>query len=350
MAPRRAQEPFEPMQGELDLRDTETERSWLADLLEGSRLYRTSKDYLALLDFVSRLRNFAPFNAMLLQIQKPGLTYAASAWDWKTRFNRTIKEGARPLVILWPFAPVAFVFDVLDTAGDKLPADIAQTFHATGPVTEETLQRHYKLLDSRGIHVARIPEGDGNAGRIMAVRPSKKDKEKPDYQVRINQTHDLNVQFVTLAHELGHLFLGHLGPDQYLKVAKRPRPDHAQRELEAESLAYLVCNRRGVTSKSQSYLANYVAANTTVGTLDLDTLFKAAGQVEAVLGIAAETLFPPRPVAKPRTVSKPKPRPKRPSRPAAIEMPDLFASGAPETAPPGASRLLPTTGTTPRPG
>ena len=92
----------------------DAERSLLADLLEDSRLYHTSKDYADLLDFVSRLRNFAPFNAMLLHVQKPGLTFAASAWDWKTRFNRTIKEDARPLVILWPFCPVALVYDVLD--------------------------------------------------------------------------------------------------------------------------------------------------------------------------------------------------------------------------------------------
>jgi len=32
-----------------------------------------------LLNFVIRLRNFAPFNAMLLQVQKPGLRFAASA-------------------------------------------------------------------------------------------------------------------------------------------------------------------------------------------------------------------------------------------------------------------------------
>lgn len=74
----------------------DAERSLLADLLELSRLYHTSKDYLELLDFASRLRNFAPFNAMLLQIQRPGLTYAASEYDWQTRFNRTIKEDARP--------------------------------------------------------------------------------------------------------------------------------------------------------------------------------------------------------------------------------------------------------------
>jgi hypothetical protein len=69
----------EPKQSELDLQNTDAERSLLADLLESSRLYRTGKDYRGLLDFVSRLRNFAPFNAMLLQIQKPGLMYAASA-------------------------------------------------------------------------------------------------------------------------------------------------------------------------------------------------------------------------------------------------------------------------------
>ncbi len=127
-------------------------------------------------------------------------------------------------MILWPFSPVALVFDVLlDTEGDDpLSNDIAQTFHAT--------------------------------------------------------------------------FLGHLSrPDKSLKISQRPPLKHAQEELEAESLAYLVCQRHGVESKSQSYLADDVLAKTTVGALDLDTLIKAAGQVEMALGIAAETLFAPKP-------------------------------------------------------
>lgn len=57
--------------------ETEAARSLLDQLLEDSRLYTQSADYKALLD----LRNFAPFNAMLLQVQKPGLSYAASARD-----------------------------------------------------------------------------------------------------------------------------------------------------------------------------------------------------------------------------------------------------------------------------
>ena len=86
----------------------------LDPLLSDARLYKTSKDYEELLDFVAKLPNFAPFNAMLLQLQKPGLTYAASAYDWKVRFGCYPKEDARPLIILWPFGPVAFVYDVMD--------------------------------------------------------------------------------------------------------------------------------------------------------------------------------------------------------------------------------------------
>ena len=111
-----------------NLFETEAARSLLDQLLEDSRLYTQSKDYQELLDFVIRLRNFAPFNAMLLQVQKPGLSYAASARDWRERFGRSPKEGARPLLILWPFGPVALVYDVQDTEGRPLPEDVCVIF------------------------------------------------------------------------------------------------------------------------------------------------------------------------------------------------------------------------------
>jgi hypothetical protein len=69
---------------QMDLQfDTEEARSLLDQLLTDWRLHTQSEDYKDLLDFVIRFRNFAPFNAMLLQIQKPGLCYAASAPDWR---------------------------------------------------------------------------------------------------------------------------------------------------------------------------------------------------------------------------------------------------------------------------
>ena len=54
---------------------------------------------------------------MLINIQGSGSVYVASAYEWRNIFNRTIKLGARPLVILRPFGPVAFVFELNDTEG-----------------------------------------------------------------------------------------------------------------------------------------------------------------------------------------------------------------------------------------
>jgi len=104
-------------------------------------------------------------------------------------------------------------------------------------------------------------------------------------------THEPSVQFATLTHELAHLYLGHLGPDAYLKIANRDRPSHDQQELEAESVSYLVCSRNGVTSRAADYLANYVSAHTTMGNLDLYWILKAAGQIESILGLSVKIRF-----------------------------------------------------------
>lgn len=265
-------------------------RYLLDKLLSDSRLYRKSKDYKALLDFVARLRNFAPFNAMLLQVQKPGLSYAASADDWQARFGRTIKEGARPLLILWPFGPVALVYDVLDTEGKPLPQDVT-AFFAHGAIDDQRLIDFIPMLSRKGIDWLNVDTGDQRAGLIRVVQRPATNTEKTQYRIHINRNHTAATQFTTLAHELAHLFLGHLGPDKWLNVPERPSLAHAQRELEAESVAFLVCKRNGVTSKSETYLANFVDQFTTVENVDLYQVMRAAGQVETILGLSTYTKY-----------------------------------------------------------
>jgi len=274
--------------------EAEAARSLLDQLLTDSRLYTQSKDYKELLDFVVRLRNFAPFNAMLLQIQKPGLSYAASAEDWLLRFGRRPKEGARPLLILWPFGPVALVYDYLDTEGKDLPADVA-SFFARGAITAEQMASFEPLMFKKNIELYWVDTGDRSAGLIRVLRRATNEKEATRYRMHINRNHEPAVQFTTLAHELAHLFLGHLGPDKKLDIPDLPRGEHARRELEAESVAYLVCARNGVQSKSETYLKNYVTQNTTIDHLDLYQIMRAAGQIETLLGLTAHTKF-----AKPR--------------------------------------------------
>jgi hypothetical protein len=278
-----------------DLFETEGVRSLLDQLLEDSRLYIRSEDFKALLDFVVKLRNFAPFNAMLLQVQKPGLSHAASARDWRERFGRWPKEAARPLVILWPFGPVSLVYDVMDTDGETLPEDVA-IFFAHGAIDETRLKSLKEKVAKKNIEWYAIDAGDQRAGSIR-VRWAGTEKEATLYRMQINQNHAPAVQFTTLTHELGHLCLGHLGPDKKLNVPERSRLDHSQKELEAESVAYLVCERNGVHSKSETYLFKYVQPNTTIENIDLYQVMRAAGQVETLLGLTANMRYASPPLA-----------------------------------------------------
>lgn len=275
---------------QLDIFETHSARSLLDQLLTDSRLYTQSKDYKELLDFVVRLRNFAPFNAMLLHVQKPGLSFAASAEDWRDRFGRRPKTGARPLLILWPFGPVALVYDVQDTEGKDLPKDVA-CFSAQGAIDQDRIAAFIGLVSRKSIECHMIDAGDAGAGSIRVIKRPADPKDATVYRILINRNHFPPIQFATIAHELAHLFLGHFGPDRALGVPGRPRMDHAQIEFEAESVSYLVCARNRVDSRSQTYLSKYVTEKTTIDNIDIYQVMRAAGQLESLLGLTAHTMF-----------------------------------------------------------
>ncbi len=262
----------------------EDARNLLDQMLVDTKLYYRGKDFKALLDFVVRLRNFAPFNAMLLNIQKPGLSYAASKHDWWDKFRRFPKEDSRPLIILWPFGPVALVYDVQDTEGHELPKD-AFSFTAKGEMSHEEFNSFIVRCEIKGITCKMVDKGDKMAGSIRTVKRAINKGDRPEYEVKINKNHEPLVQFTTMVHELAHLYLGHLGIDIVLKAPTRQNTSLFQRELEAESLTYLVCSRHGVEPRSHTYLAGYVDNNLTIDNVDIYQIMRAAGQVENLLGL-----------------------------------------------------------------
>jgi hypothetical protein len=162
---------------------------------------------------------------------------------------------------------VALVFDVSDTESAALPEAVLNPFPAKGNMKEWEIKGYAALLGKKGIEVRLIVYGGGKAVSVQAngseeepviKHPSYDAKIPSRYIIRVNSLHDPNTQFATIAHELAHIYLGHLGKDQYLKIPKRSRSTHELAELEAESVSYLVCERNGVHSKAEAYLVDYL--------------------------------------------------------------------------------------------
>ena len=259
----------------------ESARAIVDQLIADTRLYNTAEKVKELLDFTARLRNIAPFNAMLLHIQKPGLSYAARAKDWKTRFRRNIRKNSRPLVILKNFGPVEFVYDILDTEGPDLP-DSAFSFPSVGTVPVHWLLEVQRRLHLKGIEITWMDHGDHSAGHAQCLHNYNDKNNFNIFGIGLNQNHTPATQAVTLFHELAHIYLGHCGGDDKRGIKFNRPKDLALREIEAETVAYLVAKRTGLSPRSESYLEKYQGS---FHELDLHRIMKVASALEKLLDL-----------------------------------------------------------------
>lgn len=260
--------------------------------------YRRTADFKKLLDFVVKFRHLAPYNAMLIHIQKPGSTYVASAADWNCRFNRKVKPGARPLLILKPFGPVSFVFEYNDTDGHPLPNDLVRPFKSDAPISEWQLKRLINGARYDGIDVFYEKYGTDLTGHIQYCDPIQYlnikcgDKEyliQSNYAIVLNEELQVQEQFITLLHELGHFYCGHINCNHMKWLPDRTFLDNAEEEFEAEITCYLVCKRLGIENPSSvKYLDGYLQGNDSIPYVSVDTILRAAGIIETLLSGAAK--------------------------------------------------------------
>lgn len=257
--------------------------------------YRKSTEFKELFEFVRKFPHIAPYNAMLIHIQKPGSQFVASATDWVQKFKRSIKPGARPLVILRPFGPVAFVFELGDTYGtDPFPEELINPFKVQGEVTANDYNRLIENLKSDGILCSEAEYGTSSAGFVeinasnqeeRIVRKKKEIWIKILFNMVVNKTHPMETRFATVLHELGHIYCGHLGtPDPKWKGwENRHHLKLNQKEFEAESVCWLVCERMGIKNPSAEYLSGYLDNNDSIPDISIDTVLKAAGIIESLV-------------------------------------------------------------------
>lgn len=60
-------------------------------------------------------RQYHPYNALLLLLQLPAVSYVLPAYRWEQDYRRRIRPDAQPLMALVRGGPVMFVFDIPQT-------------------------------------------------------------------------------------------------------------------------------------------------------------------------------------------------------------------------------------------
>jgi antirestriction protein ArdC len=94
-----------------------------------------------------------------------------------------------------------------------------------------------------------------------------------------------------MAHELGHIFCGHLGgcttratSDEESSWPNRTWLGKHEKEVEAEAAAYLVASRAGLVAASAEYLSVH-ASRADIAAIDIDLIVRAAARVERLAKI-----------------------------------------------------------------
>lgn len=287
----------------------------LNGLYDLARDYRTSERFYQMMRFCAKMRHLKPYNAMLAYIQMPGAVYVMYNYDWE-KLGRILKPNARPIVIL-NFKPVGVIYDISDTMtdpeaknkyNDQRIMDEIESMNSIARMNNKSvdLDLLYRNLNLNGIAVDdRMLAGSSYSAKIELLKNpilskfelTKKNWIKYDlpYLLSINHHASEGETINSVIHELAHLFCCHLPfPKEWITRKKilstktkglfEPWTvrtiSHEAREIEAESVAWIVCAHIGIVTKSEIYISSYLKDSTEMPKeVSFDAIFKAANYI-----------------------------------------------------------------------
>jgi hypothetical protein len=255
--------------------------STIDTLLRESTAYRNSRSFQEMVSFMANFRDYAPFNNMLVKLQNPSCSFYATQRDWNKRFSRSIKEDARPMMILAPMHPVMLVYDLDSTEGPPLPEELLNFGKFQGQWNPERLARTVTNASHRDlIRIDTRELSSTHAGFATITLNLLLGQDGVKMRIVLHLGLDGPSRYGVLLHELAHIYLGHLGGDADGWWPSRGDLTRGAMEVEAEAVAYIVSRRAGLKGASSQYVSRYLSGEEMLKAISLDQIAKVAGRVE----------------------------------------------------------------------
>lgn len=237
-----------------------------------------SENYQNYLNTMSKFHNYSLNNTILIAMQKPDATHVAGFNTWKNDFERNVMKGQKGIKII---APSPYKVKVQQEVKD--PATGRPVIGADGkPVTEETER---KIPAYKVVSVFDVSQTEGKELPTIGADMLTGDVERyGDFFAALEQASPTPIGFEeihsgakgyyshedkriaiqegmselqtlkTAIHEIAHARLHDI---DLTAEQEQARPDRRTREVEAESVAYTVCQHYGLDTSEYSF--GYVA-------------------------------------------------------------------------------------------
>ena len=218
-----------------------------------------SGKYAEYLQAMSKFHRYSLNNCILIAMQCPAATMVAGYRKWQDEFGRQVKRGERAIRILAPMTRKVKLM-VADEDGNEHEQEVKYTTYRAVPV--------FDLSQTEGKELPGICRRlDGNEGtelidKVIAAAPvpvQYKDIEgtangyysRTEGLIAVQKDLSPMQTIKTLIHEVAHATL-------HCEDGEQAEADRSTKEVQAESIAYTVCNYFGIDTSEYSF--GYVAA------------------------------------------------------------------------------------------
>ena len=263
--------------------DAKTEKQKVQEITEkleqGIKELFESEKYKTYLNTMSRFHNYSFNNTMLIAMQKPDATLVAGFKAWQKNFDRHVKKGEKGIRIL---APAPYKIKEEQEKLDPITGEIMLDKNGM-PITEEV---EIKIPAFRVVPVFDVSQTDGKELPDIGVNElsgSVEDYEDfmqaltevspvpityediegeakgyfhtTDHRIAIQEGMSQSQTVKTAIHEVAHAKLHDREQNQDIDTVLDK--DRNTKEVEAESVAYTVCQHFGIDTSDYSF--GYIA-------------------------------------------------------------------------------------------